>query len=56
MRALGYLSLPLRVDALVVEHQEQQRYDTRHDETEFEGMAEKITRRVFCAIEVGGHG
>jgi len=56
MRALGYLSLPLRVDALVVEHQEQQRYDTRYDEPKFKSMTEKITRRVFCAIEVGGHG
>jgi hypothetical protein len=56
MRTLGYLPFPLRIDALVVEYQGQQRQDTRYDEPEFKGMTKKIPWRILRTIEVGSHG
>jgi hypothetical protein len=56
VRTLGHLPLPLRVDALVVEHQYEQRNDSRHDEPQLERMAEEVPRRIFCAVEIRGHG
>ena len=55
MRALSHLSLPLCVDTLVVEHQNEKSKDTSSDEAELQSMPEDIPGRVLCPVEVGSH-
>lgn len=54
--ALGHLPLALRINALVVEHKNEQGDDAGADEAELEGVSQDIARRVLSSVEVGCHG
>jgi hypothetical protein len=56
VRPFGHLTRSLRVDPLVVEHQNEQSDDTSTDKTKLESVPKNIARRVLCSVKVGRHG